>query len=232
MLNFPALLNVRDLGGYPTSDGAATRWRSLLRADELARLTADGLQALLDFGLQTVIDLRWPEEVAANPNPLPVARIHYRHISLLRQSQQHWGALSGPGSKEDWKCLVLMHTRPQLREVLSAIAAAPPGPLLFHCVSGKDRTGVVAALLLALADVVPAAIAHDYGVSTEYLRESYLVRYAHLERAAILEALRCPPEGAHRMLQFLSACGGVCAYLQQIGLSEREITALRARLRN
>jgi protein-tyrosine phosphatase len=233
VLNVPSLHNIRDLGGYPTTDGAVTRWRSLLRADDPAQLTAAGLQALLDFGLETVIDLRWPDEVAASPSPLPRwPHIRYRHISLLAHSQQSWGRLSGEGPKENWKCLVLTHVASELRQVLQEIAAAPSGPLLFHCVAGKDRTGVIAALLLALADVVPEAIAYDYSLSTEHLRDTYLVRYANRDRAEILEALRCPPEGAHRMLQYLQGRGGIRTFLQQIGLSEQHIAQLRARLRD
>ena len=63
-LSFPELLNVRDLGGLPTVDGARTRSRSLLRADDLAQLTPAGLQALADYGIETMLDLRWPEEAA------------------------------------------------------------------------------------------------------------------------------------------------------------------------
>jgi protein-tyrosine phosphatase len=232
ILDFPSLHNVRDLGGYPTSDGGTTRWRSVLRADDLVHLTPAGLQALLDFGLRSVIDLRWPEEVAAHPNPLMRTPIHYRHISLLTHSQQNWGELSGPASREEWNRLVLIHTRPQLQEVLQAIAAAPPGPLLFHCVAGKDRTGVVAALLLALADATADAIAHDYSMSAECLRESYLIRHARRDLAETLEALRCPPEGAHNVLEYVGRHGGIRAFLEQIGLSQQEIARLRARLRD
>jgi protein-tyrosine phosphatase len=233
VLSVPSLHNIRDLGGYPTADGAATRWRSLLRADDPAQLTPAGLQALEELGLETVIDLRWPEEVAASPSPLPRRpRIRYRHISLLAQSQQTWGRLSGEGPKENWKCLVLTHVAAELREVLLAIAESTPGPLLFHCVAGKDRTGVIAALLLALADVTPEAVAYDYAVSAEHLREAYLTRYANRDRAEILEALRGPPEGAHRMLDYLESRGGIRNFLRRIGLSEPHIVQLRARLRD
>src|ERR1700742_5088540 len=58
LLTFPALLNARDLGGYPTVDGGKTRWRSLLRSDDLAQLTPVGIEALAAFGVQTVLDLR------------------------------------------------------------------------------------------------------------------------------------------------------------------------------
>src|SRR3984885_16112342 len=99
---------------------------------------------------------------------------------------------SSDAAKELWKCAVLEHARAELRHVLEVIADAAPGPLLFHCVAGKDRTGLIAALLLALADVEPAAIAADYAVSAENLRVGYLERYHDADPARILEALRCP----------------------------------------
>jgi protein-tyrosine phosphatase len=126
---------------------------------------------------------------------------------------------------------VLEHVRAELHHVLSAIAAAPAGPLLFHCVAGKDRTGLLAALLLALADAEPRAIARDYAMSSANLRDGYLRRYAEADPQRILEALRCPEEGAYNMLQFLAAAGGVRAYLAHIGLHEDEIGRLRGRLR-
>jgi protein-tyrosine phosphatase len=232
-LEFPNLMNARDLGGYPTTDGAETRWRSLLRADDLSQLTEEGLRALADYGVETVLDLRWPEEAAALPSPVPAAlpQVHCKRISLLTHAEDEWRLRGGDVSKELWKCVVLEHVHAELCHVLSFIAAAPPAPLLFHCVAGKDRTGLIAALLLAVADVTPQAIAADYTVSTQNLRDGYLRRYPEAEHARILEALRCPEEGAHNMLRFLEAAGGVRAYLRQIGLSTAEIRRLRARLR-
>jgi len=232
-LYFPNLLNVRDLGGYPTSDGAHTRARSLLRADDLVQLNDDGLQALADYGVRTILDLRWPEEAERHPSPVPVKlpQLRYERISLLTHTEDEWRLRSRDAAKELWKCAVLEHVRLELRQVLSFIAAAPPEPLLFHCVAGKDRTGLIAALLLALADVTSTAIAQDYAASSEYLREGYLRRYADTEPARILDALRCPEEGAHNMLRFLESAGGVRAYLVQIGLTLPQIARLRERLR-
>jgi protein-tyrosine phosphatase len=113
---------------------------------------------------------------------------------------------------------------------LQVIAASSPGPLLFHCVAGKDRTGLIAALMLALADVVPDAIAYDYALSGENLREAYLRRYADCDPAEILEVVRCPEQGVHNMLEYLARVGGIRAYLEQIGLQAAEIEQLRARL--
>jgi protein-tyrosine phosphatase len=229
---FPGLLNLRDLGGHPTRDGARTRSRSLLRADDLVQLTDAGMQALADYGVRTVVDLRWPGEVAAKPHPVAGhASVRYHNISLLASDETQWISLTGECTKEMWKCLVLEHTRPQLKEVLDVIADAAEEPLVFHCVAGKDRTGLIAALLLALADVEPDAIAADYAASTSQLADAYFVRYTSLQRAEVLEALRCPEEGVHNMLAYLAQYGGAAGYLRAIGLSDARIARLRGRLR-
>ena len=233
-LEFPDLLNARDLGGHPTTDGAQTRWRSLVRADDLSQLSEHGLQALADYGVRTILDLRWPQEAERHPSPVParLPQLRCARISLLTHTEDEWRLRSRDAAKELWKCQVLDHVRAELRRVLAFIAAAPPAPLLFHCVAGKGRTGLIAALLLALADATPEAIARDYSVSGENLREGYLRRYANTERERILEALRCPEEGAYNMLAFLERAGGVRTYLAQIGLTSQEIAQLRARLRD
>jgi len=230
---FPSLLNARDLGGYPTTDGAVTKRRSLLRTDDLAQLSPAGLAALADYGVETVLDLRWPEEICAAPSPVPLhlPRVRYVSVSLLTESVAEWTAVGRYCAKEQWKRTVLERLRPQLKRALAAIAAAGPGPLLFHCVAGKDRTGVVAALLLALADVLPEAIAADYSASAENLRDAYLQRYRDADAAAILESVRCPEEAVYNMLDYLDRAGGARAYLAAIGLGEAEITRLRGRLR-
>ena len=205
----------------------------MLRADDLAQLDAAGLQALADYGVRTILDLRWPEEAERHPSPVPGAlpRVRYKRISLLNHTEDEWRLRSRDAAKELWKCVVLEHVRHELRQVLSFIAAAPPEPLLFHCVAGKDRTGLVAALLLTLADATPQDIARDYAESAENLRAGYLERYADTAPERILEALRCPEEGALNMLSFLERAGGVQAYLAHIGLTAEEIAHLRARLR-
>jgi protein-tyrosine phosphatase len=234
LLTFPALLNARDLGGYPTVDGGQTRWRSLLRSDDLAQLTPLGVQALAEFGVQTVLDLRWAEEIALNPSPIgaQAPQIRYIHSSLLASTPAQWRELSRSCEKELWKCVVLDKVRPQLATVLKVIASAPAGPLLFHCVAGKDRTGIIAALLLTLAEVKPAAIAADYAESTQMLGDAYLKRYKDADPQDVLENVRCPEEGVHNMLAYLERAGGIRDYLGKIGLNELEIARLRARLRD
>ena len=234
LLAFPALLNARDLGGYPTVDGSRTRWRSLLRSDDLAQLTVAGVQALSRFGVETVVDLRWAEEIALNPSPLGAhaPQVRYIHASLLTSTPAEWRGLAQGCEKERWKCVVLEQARPQLRAVLAVIAAAPAGPLLFHCVAGKDRTGLIAALLLTLAEVKPEAIAADYAQSSQMLGSAYLLRYKDVDPQDVLENVRCPEEGVHNMLAYLEREGGIRQYLGKIGLNELEIARLRGRLRD
>jgi hypothetical protein len=233
-LDFAGLLNARDLGGCPTTDGAETSWRSLLRADDLAQLTDEGLEALRAYGVTTVLDMRWADEAARYPSRVRQAlpNVRYLQLPLLTVSEDEWRRRTGEVSKEEWTCTALRHVRPDIGKVFGAIADAAPGPLLFHCVAGKDRTGLVAALLLALADATPAAIAGDYAESGANLREGYLKRYAAADPARILEAIRCPEEGAHNMLSFLDGEGGVRRWLSGVGLSRRQLTTLRARLRD
>ncbi len=234
LLSFPALLNARDLGGYPTVDGGQTRWRSLLRSDDLAQLTSEGVRALSDFGVKTVVDLRWAEEIELSPSPIErhAPRIRYIHASLLADTPARWRELSKECEKEMWKCVVLEQVPSALRDVLKVIASAPPGPLLFHCMAGKDRTGIIAALMLTLADVKPEAIASDYAESSQMLGDAYLRRYKDADPQDILENVRCPEEGVHNMLAYLKNQGGIRKYFNDIGLNEMEVARLRARLRD
>jgi protein-tyrosine phosphatase len=170
-LDWEGCRNVRDLGGLPAAGGARTRPRALVRADSLERLTARGWAALEAHGVRTVIDLRNDDEVGADdaPRPPAVATIHF--------------PLDGMEDTEFWD--VWMH-RPEFgtphyygpwlerfpdraRAVLSAIAGAQPGGVAIHCVGGKDRTGLVTMLVLAVAGVPAEDAAGDYALSLERL---------------------------------------------------------------
>ena len=232
-LHFPRLLNARDLGGCSIRGGGQTRVGSLLRTDDLCRLTPAGVQALHDYGVRSVIDLRWPHELASRPSAFQrgVEGVRYTNVSLLDRTEEEWNAKSPDVPKEKWNCAVLDHSPRELARVLRAVADAPPGAVLFHCVAGKDRTGAIAALLLAMADVEPEEIAGDYAVSTDYIRDAYLSAHPPEAREAILEEVRCPPEQIYNMLEHLDRrYGGVLGYLGKIGLRAEEIEKIRSRL--
>jgi protein-tyrosine phosphatase len=235
-LQIPNLLNVRDLGGLPTRDGQTTRWRSVLRADDLHHLTPEGLQALHDYGVETVIDLRWQHELGLFPTgyqPGEANGRRYWHVSLLGDSPEAWTERSQNVAWEQWNIAVLDQAQPEMAAALRVIATAPAAPLLFHCVAGKDRTGLIAALLLALADVEPEAIAADYTASAENLQSRWLAGHPEAEWPAIMASLSCPPERIHDLLAHVDMrYGGPASYLDSIGLSQLEVTTLRARLRD
>ena len=232
-LHFPRLLNARDLGGCMIRGGALTRARSILRTDDLWRLTPEGVQALLDYGVRSVIDLRWPHELASRSSIFQrgVNGVRYTNVSLLDGTENAWNVKSPGVPKEKWNCAVLDHSPKELADVLRAVADAPQGVVLFHCAAGKDRTGAIAALLLAAADVEPEEIAGDYAVSTDYIRDAYLSAHPPEAREAILEDVRCPPEQIYNMLEHLDRrYGGTMSYFRMIGLRDDEIEKIRNRL--
>jgi len=232
-LAFPRLLNARDLGGCTIRGGGQTRARSILRTDDLWKLTPDGVSALLDYGVRSIIDLRWPHELASRPSIFQrgAHEMQYTNVSLLDGSEAAWNAKSPGVPKEQWNCAVLDHSPRELAQVLRAVADAPPGVVLFHCAAGKDRTGVIAAILLAMADVEPEEIAADYSVSTDYIRDAYLAASLPETREAVLEDVRCPSEQIYNMLEHLDRRhGGIMGYLAAIGLRADEIESIRNRL--
>ncbi|SEQ14530.1 protein-tyrosine phosphatase [Devosia sp. YR412] len=226
--------NVRDLGGYAVADGQ-TQWGRLLRADALHRLDAEGVDAMLAAGITTVIDLRHGNELTHQPNPfLGHAKVAYHNVSLLDGLAP---TVLGDGDVLlDLYKLALTQRQPALAEVLQIIADAPPGAVLFHCTAGKDRTGIVAALLLGLAGVEAGLIVEDYALTAAMIAPII----AEITEGAV--ARGADPEGFQRLLAsepatmvatlaFIEAeFGSMTAYVQSIGLDEATITRLRNRL--
>jgi len=171
-LDWPGCFNVRDLGGLSAAGGRRTRRAALVRADSLERLTDAGWQALLDHGVRTVIDLRNLEErgedAAARPAEITTVRLP---LDGTRDRPLWQGVEQTPGFGTPLYYRAHVMRKPQLSAaVLAAIARAEPGGVVFHCVVGRDRSGQIAMLALALAGVAPALIAADYELSHERLR--------------------------------------------------------------
>ncbi len=235
-LDWEGCYNVRDLGGYPTRDGKTTRWGAVVRTDNLARLTEAGRASLIDYGVRSIIDLRRPDEVAEYPNPFaePVERgIRYTNVSLVdptRSAPANFTTLAN-----DYK-RILDSFAPAMAEIMREIANAPSGAVLIHCMAGKDRTGMVAALLLDLAGVSREIIGEDYALSEACLRplnQEWLKNGPGEREERARELERFTPQ-AEVMLEVLSHLderyGGVEPYLLQAGVSLEEIERIRARL--
>jgi protein-tyrosine phosphatase len=240
-LVWDACYNVRDLGGLPTVDGGQTRWQAVIRTDLLNRLTEQGRRALLDYGVRTIIDLRGIKEVADEPSPFTLTtgateQLTYLHLPLEKQYPHVSALISKAANRAEVYCITLDHYSDAMAEVMRAIGQARPGGVVIHCHAGKDRTGIIAALLLSLAGVSAAAIAADYAESQIRLWPLYekLVAAAGGEdKVGFWLKPTATAEMMHIMLAHLDAkYGGVRNYLTAAGLSSTELEQLQQRLRD
>jgi protein-tyrosine phosphatase len=231
-LEWEGVFNARDLGGLPTQAGAETRWGAAVRADSLSTLSAAGWQALLAHGVRTVIDLRNAEERAEDAALRP-SSLQTVHLPLdVNEDREFWGEWeSGPQFGTPLYYGPHIQRFPERNaEVISAIAQAVPGGVAFHCVGGRDRSGQVAMLVLALLSVDPDVIAADYLLSAPRLRSLYRAR-GEVDQAPELEgALRDRGTSAQQVIAETLREIDVEAILRSGGLSRSEIHVLRARM--
>src|SRR5512146_254442 len=130
-LNWAGLINARDLGGYVTRDGRVTRWKSLVRTDNLAFLSDEGRAALRAYGIQTIVDLRYPKAVAVYPSPF-AGEPNFHHLPLLDETRREDEDRAFAVSRLDWHTLVFDERAENVAAVMHAIAQAPEGGVLFH----------------------------------------------------------------------------------------------------
>ncbi|WP_210493739.1 tyrosine-protein phosphatase [Patulibacter sp. SYSU D01012] len=231
-LRWEGAFNVRDLGGLRTRDGGRTRCGRIVRADGLDGLTAHGWQAALAHGVRTVVDLRNDDEIVrdAAPRPRAITTVHVPLDGI--EDREFWDAWSsGP------QVGTPLYFRPHLERfpersarVLTAIARAEPGAVAVHCGSGRDRTGMVALLLLTLAGVEPDEIAADYALSAERLPARYAARGEDDITAVLATFLARRGTTAERVLSETLEGLDVADLLQAHGLAAADVDALRRRL--
>lgn len=231
----PDTHNLRDLGGYARSNGGSTQWGRMLRGEALHHLRHDSVHKLVDSGLTLVIDLRGPHETGLTPHPFREHdTVAYRNVALF-DALAPIAMSETPFDMARRYCDALDHCGTQLAEVLRAIITAPQGLVLFHCTAGKDRTGIVTALLLLVSGVDRADIAADYALTASadglisQLRERALSAGGlpeHVERVLASDATTMLV-----MLDHIEAThGGIDAYLAGIGLTQSEVALLADRL--
>jgi protein-tyrosine phosphatase len=164
-------VNFRDLGGYETADGQRVRWRHLFRSDSLSPVTVEDAELLTgELGLLAVIDLRTSKEVEREGRGgLADVALHYHHIPLVddveNDPDRPWD-----NSLHEAYVHMLGKRAGRLSEALEAIASeVAEHPTVFHCVVGKDRTGIMAALVLGLLGVSDDDIVADYALTGEVM---------------------------------------------------------------
>ncbi len=172
-MEFESVLSFRDLGGYRTREGQTVAWRRLFRSGELHHMTGrDASRLKEEIGLRSVIDLRHPteleqegvgplNEVGAEHYNIPLAisneRLVYRDCSNMGEVYLHLMGHEGYGRR--------------VVEALEVIAEPDNHPLVFHCNAGKDRTGILASVVLGILGVSDKDIIEDYTLTAPHMKE-------------------------------------------------------------
>ncbi|MFB7174925.1 tyrosine-protein phosphatase [Streptomyces sp. NPDC056254] len=233
---FDRLHNFRDMGGYRSADGRTVAWRTLYRADSLGKLRGADWERFLELGIGTVIDLRYPWEIEAKGRIPEAQRFRYANLSIEHRPYDQ--AEIDPGI-DPWRHLADRYAEvaedgaEEIRQALEEVAEAP-GPVVFHCASGKDRTGLIGALVLTLLGVGRHDVLADFALTelaTERLTADWhaanpdrVMRWPSYGRApaVVMELVLADLEERH---------GSVHGYLaDRVGLPDRTAERLRARL--
>lgn len=233
------LHNLRDVGGLRTDDGREVRRGRLLRGGTPAFLDADGVEALLGAtGVRTRLDLRGQREVAEETSPALRQREHAVHHHELHAGGEEWQMTEA--QRAQWVgehyLSYLDASGPQLAALWAVLADPDAYPVLVHCTAGKDRTGVLVALLLATLGVPDEAVVADYARSAGVVDELrallgalpvYRGRLAELPQ----ESLATDPAAMRVFLAGLAERhGGATGYLRSVGVPAEQVDAVRAAL--
>ncbi len=262
-LDWPDLRNARDLGGLPIAGGRETRPGVVVRSDTLRQLTPAGWEAVEAFGIRTILDLRFQFEVDAN-EPLDAgpgglsralssaapdgagirAGVRTELVSILGEPDptlgEHFDRISKAqpdeaGSTRAVYLEMLRLFRPHFVTAVATIARAEDGGVLVHCHAGKDRTGLVVALVLGVVGVPSDVIAADYALSGPNVAASlsFWIDEADdpLEREHRRRVGLAPEQAMIDVLATLDELhGGAAGYLGGGGLAELDLERLWERL--
>jgi protein-tyrosine phosphatase len=235
-----AVHNFRDMGGYATADGRHLRARRLFRADGLDRLTPADIDTIRPLGLNTVIDLRTEAEIDRRGRfPFEAMPVDWYHLSVIDVTWDRADVLTG--NEEDYLyaqyASMLAYGEPRFLEAFLVLGLPGAFPAVFHCAAGKDRTGLLAALLLGALGVDDDTIAHDYELTRAGMDR--MRAWADGNKAEMTEAVRTMPRhfaavepGAIRRLlaDIRAAHGSVRDYLRSLGVPTETLDRIEAAL--
>lgn len=228
--------NIRDLGGYTTDTGARTKTHEFLRGDTLSNLTDEDCRLLIDYGVRCVIDLRSQDEVERSPDRLHqlYESIVYVNIPLQDHVRANRYTSEFPPSMWQLYYWLLDDSGSSFRQIFETIEQYTDSCILFHCAGGKDRTGLLAMLLLKLAGVDDETVIGDYSLSEKVMKDIFPLQAAEMESRGLTVPpyiLKSPPEDMQRALKHLHANYHTAEnYLMHLGLTANEINAIRKKL--
>ncbi|MDL2205949.1 tyrosine-protein phosphatase [Eubacteriales bacterium OttesenSCG-928-N13] len=225
-----AVLNMRDLGGY-VCDGGTTRYGVVLRSDQLNGLDREEMDLLVERGLTDVIDLRSESERTRHPNDFEGHESVKMHTVVLNHNEDEFQF-----SPFDFSCMGEMYlmmadaNASEYARMLRVIADAK-GISVVHCMAGKDRTGIVCALLLLLLGVDKRDVVADYQVSMTYLGEHLMGTFATDDVNMPQYMASSEPKNMWMLVDHLETVyGGAEAYLRKHGLRDEDIDKLRQKM--
>jgi len=195
--------NVRELGGYPAKGGTTAK-RVYLRADGLQNLSDHDLKKLADYGVCQVIDLRSDREKEYMPDRVGT-NMAYFHVGMLDQMNSKSFKGQGPESMYALYQSLLDDSAEQIGTVMHLLAEVKEGAALFHCTAGKDRTGIIAMILLELAGVPKEYIIADYSVTETYMKDVFARQKEQAEANGIEikdYMLQSKPEDMERTIEY------------------------------
>lgn len=237
LIDLPGCNNFRDLGGYPARDGTRVRWRLLFRSDALHRLTPAGVDRVVDeLGIGAIVDLRSTGEIGVDGRGrLQDRSPRYYHVPLFDGALPEEPDRAKSYTLADRYFLMVEHRKGAIARVLNALLEAST-PVVYHCAAGKDRTGVISAILLGLLGVRDEIIAADYAATQDNLdaivdRLTESEGYREVLEKLPADTLHAEPETIFSLLhQLRDRYGCVRDYVRDIGLSSADIARLEARL--
>lgn len=229
-LEWDGACNARDLGGLRAADGGVTRWGAVVRSEAPAHLSAAGWAALLAHGVRTVVDLTGFDEREPDAAPRPPELTTVRIPLDDHADVEFWTRWDRSLSCTPLYWDAFLDRFPlKVAEVVTAVARARDGGVLVHCGGGRDRTGLVVAVLLGLLGVFPDDIADDHALSHERLRPLY-ARHGLPDDFPRIEGLLAERgTTAHDVIRAVLARDWD-AYLSAAGVTAEDLNRLRERL--
>jgi hypothetical protein len=230
-LDWEGCFNVRDLGGLPAAGGRVTRRGALVRSDALDRLSRGGWRALAAHGVRTILDLRTDGEHrngnGARPPRIATVRVPLARIED-RAFRDRWGdrpVFSTPLVYEPF----LDRFAGSAAAAVAAIAHAEPGGVAFHCAGGRDRTGLIAGIVLTLVGVAADDIVADYALSAPRMPARFAALGLPDPAPAIAAFLRAEGTTAEAALLTFLREVDVPERMRAAGVTDADVTALRDR---
>lgn len=220
--------NVRELGGYAARKGSITKYHEFLRTDNLTDITEEDKGFLLNYGLTAVIDLRGREETLIYPNPFREhPDVTYINLPFITDHVLDMRAVREEGFRPEKFYVNLVEYKEMVLQLFRFILDHADGCVLFHCQAGKDRTGILAMLLLGVCGVSKEDIIANYEVSHTYLKDHVELRiHDGLEELEYSRPEWIEEAYDHIMEQY----GGFRKYLLSVGLSKKDIRRIRRKL--